>query len=82
LSWFNENVGAHPVITPLEIDLGIIAMKATYASIADVPKTEYPNEYAHQDEYSMYGWVKWSDDIDQQHLHLVARLTINEPEYQ
>jgi hypothetical protein len=57
-------------------------MKATQATVHDVPKTEYPNEYAHQDEYSTYGWVKWSDTVDQQHLHLIARLTINEPEYQ
>lgn len=62
--WFATNVAPHPVITPLEIDLGVIAMKAVQSAIHDVPKVEYPDEYAHQDEYSVYGWVQWADNID------------------
>jgi hypothetical protein len=53
------------VITPLEIDLGIIALKAVKYNVADVAKVEYGDTYAHQDEYATYGWVRWSNDIDQ-----------------
>ena len=43
---------------------------------------EHPDEYAHQTDYAVYGWAKWSDNINQLPLHFVFRLTINEPEYQ
>jgi hypothetical protein len=43
--WFAKNVAAHPVITPLEIDLGVIALKAVTASVHDVEKVEYADEY-------------------------------------
>jgi hypothetical protein len=35
-NWFDSNVGDHPTITPLEIDLGIIALKAVKASVHEV----------------------------------------------
>jgi hypothetical protein len=82
MTWFDNNVNDHPVVTPLEIDLGIIAHKELAAEQNSVSKVEYPNEYAHQDEYAVYGWIKWDADVVQYPLHLIARLTINEPEYQ
>jgi hypothetical protein len=39
-------------------------LKAVQSAVHEVPKVEYPDKYAHQDEYSVYGWVQWADTID------------------
>lgn len=80
--WHASNVNPHPTIDVSSLNIPIIADITVKADVNSIDKVEYTEEYKFAADYATYGWVKWDGDVEQKPLHLVSRLTINEPDYQ
>jgi len=41
----------------------LIANKAVTSSVYGIEKVEYDGDYEHSENYAIYGWLKWNDNI-------------------